>query len=662
MRAFLLLLLPLAGAASAASIDESRYRFESGRSLKTPGRVWGSEEATVADGETIVHLGAILQRFVVEPEEQPLRLLDSQLSMSGAADALRFAGKLRVIETEGTLWTPEERSRIRLLDDRQLAWYSLAVAGEFLVCGGHDIWPIGRGASFATLRADSLGRLRVAKNDFYWVITPRWMVGDRHGGFHFASTGALDSATIEPDGTVVLGEHLSFTDVRDLVASPGLDHVYLARDAGVTIYRVESAGVLTPHSTLLPATVRIPDIEVWFDAERGVDRLAATVPDSLYVFEIDPAGEAEVLLAEGGVAAFQVLFLDSGRLLCRDGRDRAWLRKGPLLEHKVNMELPQDWVQALALAPDGNAWASIGSRYFSTALAFGTGIGASLAGPGKWREIASVNAVAISETHIYATPSSSFTGQPDTIHVFERSDSLALIDSVPTVTESAGMNWLLMNDFLVTSNETFDLGDSPIPVPLGQFRPWIGARSFTARPFPGHDTDLLAAGEFGLDDSLALYRVSREGGVEQTWVHVHPRLYSALAFDDRRDLLYRSHSQEITVYDVSDPYQVAILHTYHFPQVEDWREIGGLAALEGVLHVYDFNGLSSENWRRHLTPIWFDGESFVPAGAMLEVPFTDIFIHNRGGHIVWAEGASAGLLGYDPPPLPRRLEHPAGGY
>jgi len=309
------------------------------------------------------------------------------LGTTVGAGALRFAGKLRVIETEGTLWTPEERSRIRLLDDRQLAWYSLAVAGEFLVCGGHDIWPIGRGASFATLRADSLGRLRVAKNDFYWVITPRWMVGDRHGGFHFASTGALDSATIEPDGTVVLGEHLSFTDVRDLVASPGLDHVYLARDAGVTIYRVESAGVLKPHSTLLPATVRIPDIEVWFDAERGVDRLAATVPDSLYVFEIDPAGEAEVLLAEGELDVFKpaVLFLDSGRLLYRDDRDRAWLRTGPLLEHEATMALPQDWVQALALAPDGNAWASIGSRHFSTALRPFPGHDTDSAGGGRVR-------------------------------------------------------------------------------------------------------------------------------------------------------------------------------------------------------------------------------------------------------------------------------------
>ena len=554
MRAFLLLLLfvPLVGAASAASIDGSRYRFESGRSLKTPGRVWGSEEATVADGETIVHLGAILQRFVVEPEEQPLRLLDSQLSMSGAADALRFAGKLRVIETEGTLWTPEERSRIRLLDDRQLARYSLAVAGEFLVCGGYDIWPTGRGASFATLRADSLGRLQVAKNEFHYGTTaPYSLVSDRYGGIHYASSVSVSSATIQADGTVVPSDRFFVNNIRDLVASPGLDHVYLARDAGVTIYRVESAGVLTPHSTLLPATVRIPDIEVWFDAERGVDRLAATVPDSLYVFEIDPAGEAEVLLAEGELDVFKpaVLFLDSGRLLYRDDRDRAWLRTGPLLEHEATMALPQDWVQALALAPDGNAWASIGSRHFSTAL----------------------------------------------------------------------------------------------------------------RPFPGHDTDLLAAGEFGLDDTLALYRVSREGGVEQTWVHAHPRLYSALAFDDRRDLLYRSHSQEITVYDVSDPYQVAVLHTYHFPQVEDWREIGALAALEGVLHVYDFNGHSSENWRRHLTPIWFDGESFVPAGPMLEIPFHDLYMRNSAGHIVWAAGSSAGLLGYDPP-LPRRLEHPAGDY
>ncbi|MAE71192.1 MAG: hypothetical protein CME06_12095 [Gemmatimonadetes bacterium] len=658
MRIAPLLCLAISTVAVAAPIGETRYRLEGLRSFST------RFTSTFADGEHLIRAGTIFQRVALRPyEAQPFELLEFGLPMSQAVDVERYGGALRVIEEEGTLWTPEGDARVRLTEDDRVHWFSLAKAGDFLVCGGH-------GARFATLRPESGGDLVLIELERR--ATNAWMmVGDRYGGFHYTTVSSIHSASVDSTGHVLPGDAVyEASDTRALGSSSGLDHVYAAVDAEIVLFRVQGPGELARAATLQQkSTCCVLDLSVWFDAERRVDRVAAVYHDSLFAFEVDEAGATTLLFAEGeSSSGTRCTFLESGRLYCADGNDRAWLRDGPSLEQRREIPLFQYSGRRTAVDPNGDGWAVIGSTGDSRMiLSYGAKTSACYAGPGKTRvDDRDHGQLALSETHLYSGTHAYQHGEL-WYYVFERGDSLVLADSVST---RAGVprppDWVIERDFLITAVDVFDLTDPGHPEPLGSIEDHLPQYTdvyfMDTRPFPGSNTDMLAAVELSSNDSLSLFRISRESGVERIYSELVGWGGGGAVFDDHRDLLYRGawgyEAHSVAVYDIRDPYHP--VRFYEQPLVgrgEESRYILRLVEQDGILHVSLANAQLFYNSRLEIIPFRFDGERFLPAGASLHAPmFPRGSSFSRGGLLRIQGSDGSALLTYDPPPLPRREE------
>jgi len=660
MRAALLLCLFASASTLAAPIDETRYQLEAVRSYTySSDRFW----STVADGEHLIRMGDIFQRIALHPAaERPVELLDIGLPMSRAVDAARYAGALRVLEEEGTLWTPEGDARVRLSDDDLVWWYSTARAGDYLVCGG-------RGARFATLRPEPGGDLAIVQLESLPTVSAATLTGDRMNGFYYASYGPLRGARIDSTGHIVLIDAQYGDDTEALVSSPGLDHVYAAQDHEMVLYRVESPGRLTRVRTVQQGRFT-SELSVWYDPEREVDRLALAYEDSLFVFEIDHTGASTLLLAddEVGDAAWpspQCWFLDSGRLYYTDGIDRVWLRAGPRLKQRREMRLVHYASLDFSIAPAGDGWSVIGSPSLSgtSLVTYGTAMRAGFAAPGSRREmIAYGQHLTMNDTHIYAKGSHEF-GQ--SIRVLERGDPLTLVDTLAVdILEGHDIRWSIERDFLITGDPVLDLSDPVHPTLLGAFTDHLGhyidVLNLATRPFPGSETDILVAlNLFEDNNSLAFYRISRQQGIEPIWSE-QVEFSPGCSFDDTRDLLYESHSRVVWVYDVSDPYRPWRIHEHRIID-EGYdpagRSIQHTLCEEGILHVSARNSRWGYSDRAEHIPFWFDGERLVPAGKPLHAPIRGNRPSGQGGYLPIRGSADGSiLLTYDPPPLPRREE------
>ncbi|MAE72415.1 MAG: hypothetical protein CME06_18335 [Gemmatimonadetes bacterium] len=647
----LTLCLAASAIALAAPIGETRYRLEGVRSYSSAATL------SLADGEHLVRCGEIFQRVAIHPyDSPPFGLIEFGLAMSRAVDVEIYDGTPRVLEQEGTLWTPEGDTRVRLSESDLRSWYSMATAGEFLVCGGST-------GSFATLRPDRSGDLVIAELVDSLPATSSWhMAGDRYGGFYFEH-GGLRSARIDSAGHVELGKTYEARLVSAIESSPALDHLYAAHDDQIVLYRVEEAGALTRVGSLQERDTRgLWRMSVWFDPDRRIDRVAVAYPyDSLFVFEVDESGASSLLLADFiGRGWPQALFLESGRLYYANGFDRAWLLEGPSLELRREMPLDQPFGPLdLSVAPSGDGWAEIGGTPIRPmVVAYGTGTGAGFAAPGRRRLIENGNRIAINDTHVYANRSND---QGPSLLVFERGDSLALVDSVSVSPTFASMPWTIERGLLVTENAVFDLADPAHPELLGEFSDVQRAelQRGATRPFPGSETDLLVVGQtWWYSDSLWFFRISRQGGIEK--INSEPRT-GGLALDDSRDLLYRSERGDgdpsIAVYDISDPYQPVRIHEQTIVEAGPAdRHVQTMTSMDGILHVGLCNGGWPENFRSELVPLWFDGARFVPAGVSLHVPWFSTGTSGQAGYLTMVLGGATALLTYDPPPLPRREE------
>ncbi|MAE71188.1 MAG: hypothetical protein CME06_12075, partial [Gemmatimonadetes bacterium] len=254
-------------------------------------------------------------------------------------------------------------------------------------------------------------------------------------------------------------------------------------------------------------------------------------------------------------------------------------------------------------------------------------------------------------------------------YIFERSAPPALVDSLDVEFRPGTIvPWSIERDFLVTRDRVLDLSDPVHPVPIGRLLNPLdfnnGVYDLATRPFPGSETDVLVGTFQGKGfpiDTLAFYRVSREQGVERISGDQVDYGFQ-LTFDDTRDLLYRTHwlprEDPIWVYDISDPYNPMRLHRHLFDEPNSaTRAIrDGIVCLDGILHVFDSN-LYGLNWNFRATPLWFDGDRFVPVGAPLHSRVRPLRPSGQAGYLPtrgWYDGSA--LLTYDPPPLPRREE------
>ena len=661
MRVALLLCFAASTTAIAAPIGETRYRLEGVHSFSVADPPWGdtpTRTSTFADGEHLIRAGMIFQRVALRPyAEQRFELLEFGLPMSPVVDVERYGGALRLLEDEGTLWTPEGDARVRLTEDDRVAWFSMAQAGDFLVCGGH-------GARFATLRPEPGGDLAIVELEQH--TSNAWMMaGDRYGGFYYATVSSLHGAYVDSAGHVEVTGTSYGGWTSTVESSPDLDRIYAAQDGAIVLYRVEAPGRLDRVGTLQERD-STRNLAVWFDAERRVDRVAVTYEDSLFAFEVDESGASTLLFAEGdSISANRCIFLESGHLYYANGYDRAWLRYGASLERRSEVPLVQYITHGLTIAPDGDAWA----QFSPGVLSYGTNMGAGLAAPEQVRvDGGHQYQVALSETHIY-TLGYDLSRDP-WLFVFERGDSIALVDSVAIpspylATQSAQVvDWVVDRGFLVTRDPVFDLSDPVRPNLIGGFSDHLfySGRQRAVRAFPDSETDLLAAVETELHDIVSFFRISRSDGIEK----IHDQRVDdgvPIAFDDSRPLLYRSefsffesYSVSIAVYDVSDPYQPLKIHAQHFLNGGPAsRGVSGLITQDGILHVSTYNAQLFYNYRFELTPIWFDGARFVPAGASLSVPMFPRGTSGQAGYLPMVL-SSAALLTYDPPPLPRREE------
>jgi len=395
--------------------------------------------------------------------------------------------------------------------------------------------------------------------------------------------------------------------------------------------------------------------------------------DTLFVFEIDENSQSSLLLADGELGSSmsqRLVFLESGRLCYSDGGNLVWLFEGSDLENREQLVLDQPDIRSIAVATGGDGWASYGGTDGAGwILSYGSGMGAGFASPGTTTCFPHASLMAMNDTHLYAgiRREDLVSSSTEWYYVFERGDSLALTDSIATPfrTNHQYAPWTIERGFLLTANPVFDLADPAHPTLLGTFidpelsvyHPLIDV---AARPFFGSDTDLLAAVQiYVYADTLAFYRVSRE----RIYDEVH-ELGAHYAFDDTRDLFYRAVFDDDTpiwVHDISDPYHPEPIYSFQFSDGDPSpRFTTELTVHEGVLHVGARSGQLGYNSRGMITPLWFDGERFVPAGKPLHTGLNLMHAHNRAGYFA-ATWDGAALLSFDPPPLPRRVEHPADG-
>ena len=662
--ALLISIATLSTTTLGAPIGETHYRLEAVRSL------W-SGTRSFADGEHLIRLGTIFQRVGLHPyAEQPFELLEIGLPMSEGKAAVPYAGELRVLEKEGTLWTPEGDARVVLTDNMTTQWLNLATAGDFLVCGGG-------GARFATLRTNDGGDLEIIELEQHPTNSPWIMAGDPTGGIYYAFLGALKTARVDSTGHLILMSNSYGRDNREVETSPASNHLYASDYDGLQLYRIESPGTLSHLATLLPPIglgVPVGPIDVWHDPERRIDRVAAVgARDTLFVFEVDETGASSLLFADGDLGSSRsqsFVFLESGRLYYSDGGSLIWLFEGPELEHRKRFLLDQPDIRTVTVATNGDGWATHGGTDGAGwKLSYGTDMRAGFSSPGTVTRFPNASLMAMNDTHLYAgvRREDLITNWRDWYYIFERGDTLALADSVATPfrTFHGYVPWTIERDFLVTANPVFDLSDPSHPALLGTFidPEWMAVDllDVAARPFPGSATDLLAAVQTHRDDdTLSFYRVSREQGIERIYEEVND-FANYYAFDDTRDLFYRGELAEellIWVHEVSDPYHPELIHRYVFDdRIPDGRFFFDFVAQDGILHIGHASGRLGYNHRWMTTPLWFDGERFVPAGKPLHAPLKLGYSNSRSGYLQLANiGDAAALLSFDPPPLPRREE------
>ncbi|MAE72246.1 MAG: hypothetical protein CME06_17475 [Gemmatimonadetes bacterium] len=657
MRIAPLLCLAASTAALAAGLGETRYSLAGVRSYSA------AFTSSSADGEHLIRFGDVFQRVAIHPYDYPpFELIEIGLPMSVAVDVEVYDGIPRVLEEEGTLWTPEGDTRVHLSESDRSLWYSMATAGEFLVCGGS-------GGLFATLQHDTEGALEIVELGWQPIGTARMMAGDRHGGFYLAFESSVHSARVDSTGHIEPGETYEANLTYALESSPGLDHLYAAQDDQIALYRIEGPGALARVGSLREEdSPWVYSISVWSDRDRRIDRVAVTSEDSLFVFEVDESGASSLLLADGDLGSpadlrLLAVFLESGRLYYANGVDRVWLRDGPSLERRREMPLDQPKPWDLAVAPNGDGWAEIGNTYSgSQVVTYGTGMGACFAAPGRRRRISSSSQIAIGDTHIYVP--NRHDGESSLL-VFERGDSMALVDSLSASVLTTRLTWTVDRDLLVTPDHVFDLADPAHPTLLGRLSDHSADGSDlevgTVRDFPGSETDLLIAGHSARYDTLSFFRVSRQTGIER----IHNEWFqwgaSGLAFDDSRALYYHSEAgyddPSIIVFDIADPYEPVRIHEQTMLESGvTFRGIWDLVNMDGILHVRLINGRTPYNWRKELVPVWFDGERFVPAGTSLHTSLYTRGTSGQAGYLTMRGTGGAALLTYDPPPLPRREE------
>ncbi len=652
--------ITLSATAVAEPIGATHYEVEAVRSY------W-SGTRSYAHGEHLIRLGDIFQRVVLHPyAEQPFEQREIGLPQSEAVDAQDYGGGLRVLEREGTLWTPEDDSRVVLSESDLVRWYSMARAGEFLVCGGS-------GKRYAVLRTNHGGELKIVELEIHQTTSSAFiMEGDRYGGFYHASGGPLKSARVDSMGHVLLGPGSYGRGNRAVKGSRGLDHVFTNDEDGLQLYRIEEPAVLSHVQTLLAQPVG--PMDVWHDPARNVDRVAVVgTNDSLFVFEVDSSHGPSLLFADGDLGTSmsqRLVFLESGRLYYSDGGSVVWLFEGPGLEQRKQLVLVQPDIRSFAIASNGDGWATHGGTDGAGWwLSYGTGMSAGFASPGIVIGFPYASHMAMNETHFYAgTKREGDANWGEWYYIFERGDSLALADSVSTPfrSEHDEVAFTIEREFLITANPVFDLADPGNPTLLGTLidseAVYLDVPEVAARGYPGSATDVLAAAwvRRGSQDTLAFYRISHESGVER--LSSEPVDWgSYLTFDDQRALLYRAElgiELLIWVYDISDPAFPERIHAHVFDERgAHSRSFATIGSQNGVLHVASSNAQLGYNVRSMTTPLWFDGRRFVPAGKPLHAPVRLVRPLGHSDYLPMLHH-SAALLSFEPPPLPRRKEHP----
>ncbi len=634
------LALLLAHAAAAAPIDSTGYSLIGSIDQNAGGR------RLVADREHAIYLDDIFQRFDLSCADSVSARIETYLPETEPSDAVRFAGRLRVLESHGDIWTREGGKRIALGRTRYDGYGSLAVSGQRLICGGvrsdsgWDHWPI-----FHTLRADSLGGL-----DLECVVehldsgtNASHIVADREGGLYIANYGAAYGGRLGSDGCVEFLDPIFFGGVGGLAISPETGLLYIDQYPGVLgIYRIVEAGRAVPVGVIDPGEP-LGALAVHHDPARRRDLVAATSGDSLFVYEASMGGRVRRLIADGKhpLPHPQLTFLDSGRLVCNSGHRALCLWHGRDFSKHRHLKVPQSSIGGFVPLTGDKALANgYGGLRLACRLPSGTYKIES-------DSIPSLRIETASDSLAYATLS---VGYDQWIHVVDHREGLAVVDSFVNEPVGGGTRYLqIAGGYLVSEQGVYDLeADARRPPFIGAFRDRDFYSRFDARPFPGAPDDLLIVNSDGAF-KLLLWRVSRTEGLSNIWAgYVDCCAGISQAFDDTRDLLYWEQTNEpagIHVYDISDPYTPLLLHfepTNSFP-----RSTGGLEVLKGIVHTNSFNGDVPGRPAYQLRAYEWKGSSLDQLGPMLEEPIAPFEMGVDRGRLVINTGTVI-ELDFDP--------------
>ena len=239
--------LALTCGARAAGLDGSGYELVSSLDFSAIGGQDGGRGRLIADGERVVRLGGLVERFSYDPEGRIPIDVEVFVPHNRSWAALPFEGKLRILEWErGGVWTPEADHRLELSSPFDFNWMSMARSGPYLICAGSEFGGPGFGPIFQTLESDGRGGVReVARTTdrTAGVGVATWLTADRQNGLYFADNGGAYGARLEADGTVTIQGELLEGNTHDILASPKLDLLYYTSDdVGLLIHRIIEPG------------------------------------------------------------------------------------------------------------------------------------------------------------------------------------------------------------------------------------------------------------------------------------------------------------------------------------------------------------------------------------------------------------------------------------
>ncbi|MAE70033.1 MAG: hypothetical protein CME06_06145, partial [Gemmatimonadetes bacterium] len=638
--------LALTCGARAAGLDGSGYELVSSLDFSAIGGQDGGRGRLIADGERVVRLGGLVERFSYDPEGRIPIDVEVFVPHNRSWAALPFEGKLRILEWErGGVWTPEADHRLELSSPFDFNWMSMARSGPYLICAGSEFGGPGFGPIFQTLESDGRGGVReVARTTdrTAGVGVATWLTADRQNGLYFADNGGAYGARLEADGTVTIQGELLEGNTHDILASPKLDLLYYTSDdVGLLIHRIIEPGWTEPADQLLQGHF-LWDIAAWHDTVANLDRVATISEDSLHVFEIDNNATTTRLLTEAldrGRHSARVTFLESGALICATGTLGASIRPADDLSRRREVELPPAGI-LMDFEPQGRTALSLAGdipaeplRKFVLSEHIRTESGAYL--PRANLVLTHGHSFATHENFVYVYTSKN--GFDYRIHVVERlpGPRLSLVDSVATA------GWftaplLAADGLLIAGSEIFDLSDPRHPTVLATMNHRTDTVRERSHPIEPRARLVASASYyyFTEPDSVFLWRLSREEGLVREWgdsLSLAPSGHIAL--DDTRDLMYLSEGVRIFVFDIADPTDPELLSEFSYYDNQQ-RCLRGLAAADGLLHIADYHCF--DNYQLYqLRPWWWNGDEPVPVGPALRTPIRGRHLHGREGHIIY---------------------------